>query len=92
MSVDWEKSSAQLEFEAELRIEILNQQGTLPHLMSVISSMDSNIQSIWTEEQEGRLYQIVVLLTVKDKKHLEQIIRKIKAIPELISIERNINQ
>ena len=92
MSVDWEKSSAQLEFEAELRIEMLNQQGTLPHLMSAISSMDSNIQSIWTEEQEGRLYQIVVLLTVKDKKHLEQIIRKIKAIPELISIERNINQ
>ena len=92
MSVDWEKSSAQLEFEAELRIEMLNQQGTLPHLMSAISSMDSNIQSIWTEEQEGRLYQIVVLLTVKDKKHLEQIIRKIKAIPELISIERTLNQ
>ena len=54
--------------------------------------MDSNIQSIWTEEQEGRLYQIIVLLTVKDNKHLANIIRKIKQMPELIHIERNINQ
>ncbi|AEW77728.1 bifunctional GTP diphosphokinase/guanosine-3',5'-bis pyrophosphate 3'-pyrophosphohydrolase [Aggregatibacter actinomycetemcomitans] len=92
MSVDWEKSDTQIEFEAELRIEMINQQGTLPHLMSTISAMDSNIQSIWTEEQEGRLYQIIVLLTVKDKKHLAHIIRKIKSMPELISIERNINQ
>ncbi|MBN6062718.1 bifunctional GTP diphosphokinase/guanosine-3',5'-bis pyrophosphate 3'-pyrophosphohydrolase [Aggregatibacter actinomycetemcomitans] len=92
MSVDWEKSDTQIEFEAELRIEMINQQGTLPHLMSTISAMDSNIQSIWTEEQEGRLYQIIVLLMVKDKKHLAHIIRKIKSMPELISIERNINQ
>ena len=92
MSVDWEKSDTQIEFETELRIEMINQQGTLPHLMSTISSMDSNIQSIWTEEQEGRLYQIIVLLTVKDIKHLASIIRKIKQMPELIHIERNINQ
>lgn len=92
MSVDWEKSDTQIEFETELRIEMINQQGTLPHLMSTISSMDSNIQSIWTEEQEGRLYQIIVLLTVKDIKHLVNIIRKIKQMPELIHIERNINQ
>ena len=92
MSVDWEKSDTQIEFETELRIEMINQQGTLPHLMSTISSMDSNIQSIWTEEQEGRLYQIIVLLTVKDIKHLANIIRKIKQMPELIHIERNINQ
>ena len=92
MSVDWEKSDTQIEFETELRIEMINQQGTLPHLMSTISSMDSTIQSIWTEEQEGRLYQIIVLLTVKDIKHLANIIRKIKQMPELIHIERNINQ
>ena len=92
MPVGWEKSDTQIEFETELRIEMINQQGTLPHLMSTISSMDSNIQSIWTEEQEGRLYQIIVLLTVKDNKHLANIIRKIKQMPELIHIERNINQ
>lgn len=44
---------------------MINQQGALPNLTSVISSLDSNIHSIWTEEQDGRLYQIVVLLTTK---------------------------
>ncbi len=81
-----------IDFEAELRIELINQQGALPNLTTLISSLGSNIQSIWTEEQEGRLYQIVVLLTVKDTKHLANIIRKIKAIPGFVNIERNINQ
>ena len=31
MSVDWEKSDTQIEFETELSIEMINQQGTLPH-------------------------------------------------------------
>ncbi|MDH3001746.1 bifunctional GTP diphosphokinase/guanosine-3',5'-bis pyrophosphate 3'-pyrophosphohydrolase [Pasteurella multocida] len=92
MPVEWEQSDNMIDFEAELRIELINQQGALPNLTTLISSLGSNIQSIWTEEQEGRLYQIVVLLTVKDTKHLANIIRKIKAIPGFVNIERNINQ
>lgn len=91
VSVTWEESSSKIGFEAELRIEMINQQGALPNLTSVISSLDSNIHSIWTEEQDGRLYQIVVLLTTKDTQHLANIIRKIKTIPGFVSIERNTN-
>ncbi|MFU2059881.1 bifunctional GTP diphosphokinase/guanosine-3',5'-bis pyrophosphate 3'-pyrophosphohydrolase [Avibacterium volantium] len=90
--VTWEKSDNKVEFETELRIEMINQQGALPNLTSNISAMDSNIHSIWTEEQDGRLYQIVVLLTAKDTHHLSQIMRKIKTLPGFVSIERNINR
>ncbi|URL01682.1 bifunctional GTP diphosphokinase/guanosine-3',5'-bis pyrophosphate 3'-pyrophosphohydrolase [Avibacterium sp. 20-126] len=90
--VTWENSENKVDFETELRIEMINQQGALPNLTSNISAMDSNIHSIWTEEQDGRLYQIVVLLTAKDTHHLSQIMRKIKTTPGFVSIERNINR
>lgn len=89
--VIWENSDKKVEFETELRIQMINQQGTLTSLTSNISAMESNIHSIWIEEQDGRLYQIVVLLTAKDTFHLNQVIRKIKTIPGFVSIERNIN-
>lgn len=89
--VEWEKSDVKADFETELRIEMLNQQGALPNLTSAISSLGSNIHSIWTEEQDGRLYQIVVLLTATDTQHLANIMRKIKTLPGLVSIVRNTN-
>ncbi|WP_032093699.1 MULTISPECIES: bifunctional GTP diphosphokinase/guanosine-3',5'-bis pyrophosphate 3'-pyrophosphohydrolase [Pasteurellaceae] len=89
--VTWEQSDNKMEFEAELRIEMINQQGALPNLTSAISALNSNIHSIWTEEQDGRLYQIVVLLTTKNTHHLASIIRRIKTIPGFVSIARNTN-
>lgn len=92
MSAEWEQTQAQREFEAELRIELLNQVGALPKLMALVTNADSSIQSIWTEEQDEQSYQIILLLAVKDVAHLSHIIKKIKAMPEFISVERNINQ
>ncbi|QLB13554.1 guanosine-3',5'-bis(diphosphate) 3'-pyrophosphohydrolase [Bisgaardia hudsonensis] len=91
MSVQWENADTKVDFETELRIEILNKQDSLSYLMSSISSLGSNIHSIWTEEQDGRLYQVVVLLTAKDTQHLANIIRKIKTISGFVSVTRNIN-
>ena len=92
MPVQWENADTNVEFEAELRIEILNQQNTLPNVMSAITDLDSVIHGMWTEEQDGRLYQIIVLLTAKDTQHLASIMRKIKTISGFVNISRNINK
>lgn len=92
MSVEWEQGDNTVEFDAELRIDIINQQGTFANLIAAIAAANSNVQSIWTEEQEGRLYQISVTLTAKDTKHLAAIIRKIQTVSGVIVVERNINE
>lgn len=92
MPVEWEKSENRVEFEAELRIEMLNQHGAFANLTSVITSAGSNIQSIWTEERDGRVYQVFVVLTAKDKTHLAAIIRKISAVSGVVEVFRNINE
>lgn len=90
--VEWEQSTNGIGFEAELRIEMINQQSVLPNLTAAVASLESTIQGIWTEEQDGRLYQIVLLLTVKNTEHLDKIIRKIRQISGFVNIQRNINQ
>ena len=58
----------------------------------MITSAGSNIQSIWTEERDGRVYQVFVVLTAKDKTHLAAIIRKISAVSGVVEVFRNINE
>ncbi|QDJ13817.1 bifunctional GTP diphosphokinase/guanosine-3',5'-bis(diphosphate) 3'-diphosphatase [Mergibacter septicus] len=92
MAVEWDKTEAKLDFEAELRVEMLNQHGVFANLTSVITSAESNIRSIWTDEREGRIYQVFILLTVRDCEHLATIMRKIKAIQGVLEVVRNINE
>lgn len=90
--VQWENSENNVEFEAELRIDIINQQNTLATLIATITSCQSNIRDIFTEERDGRLYQVAVILTTYNHRHLDEIIDQIQSIPSIVHIERNINE
>ena len=87
MDVAWATSMDQ-EFTAELRIDILNQQGILADITNAIAKSNSNIQKIATEEKDGRLYTLNILITVKDRTHLAKIMRKIKTLKNVIRISR----
>lgn len=92
MAVQWENRENKVEFEAELRIDIINQQNTLANLIAVIAACDSNIRDIFTEERDGRLYQVAVILTTCNNEHLARIIKKVKEIQSVVKVERNINE
>lgn len=87
MDVTWATSMDQ-EFTAELRIDIFNHQGILADITNTIAKSNSNIQKIATEEKDGRLYTLNILITVKDRTHLAKIMRKIKALHSVIKISR----
>lgn len=93
LNATWEKDidSAKVCFETELHLKIAHSQhDTLSHLTSLISSMQSNIQGVWTEEHDGFCH-IMVQIMVKNNHHLDEIIAKIKTIPHLVKVTRNIN-
>ncbi|OOF70502.1 bifunctional GTP diphosphokinase/guanosine-3',5'-bis pyrophosphate 3'-pyrophosphohydrolase [Rodentibacter caecimuris] len=91
-AVSWEKAQSAVNFGAELHIQMLNEQGALANLMAMIIAAESNIQSIWTEDLEDNLFQIILLISVKDTKHLANIIRRIKRITGVVNVNRNINR
>ncbi|MDF2153971.1 bifunctional GTP diphosphokinase/guanosine-3',5'-bis pyrophosphate 3'-pyrophosphohydrolase [Vibrio sp. CAU 1672] len=90
MAVAW-SNEYDKEFIAELKVDMLNHQGALAELTNVISKTGSNIHGLSTEERDGRLYTVTVLLTTKDRVHLAGIMRKIKAMPHAIRVRRRKN-
>ncbi|TKB46295.1 bifunctional GTP diphosphokinase/guanosine-3',5'-bis pyrophosphate 3'-pyrophosphohydrolase [Thalassotalea mangrovi] len=76
------------EFIALLRVEIINHQGVLAKLTTVISQCESNIRTLNTEEKDSNLYLISIELTCRNRVHIANIIRKIKIMPDVQKVIR----
>ncbi len=87
LDVEWSQEVSG-EFPAEIRIELLNQRGTLATVASTISSMDSNIENVKVVDQDARVSVDLITLTVKDRVHLANIIRKLKKLNIILKITR----
>jgi len=90
MAVEW-SDDYDKEFITELTVDVQNRQGALAELTNVISKTGSNIHGLSTEERDGRLYTVTVLLTTKDRVHLAGIMRRIKAMPQTLRVRRRKN-
>ncbi|WP_100753494.1 bifunctional GTP diphosphokinase/guanosine-3',5'-bis pyrophosphate 3'-pyrophosphohydrolase [Vibrio salilacus] len=90
MAVEW-SDDYDKEFITEVTIDVQNRQGALAELTNVISNTGSNIHGLSTEERDGRLYTVTVLLTTKNRVHLAGIMRKIKAMPQTLKVRRRKN-
>ncbi|XXN63252.1 bifunctional GTP diphosphokinase/guanosine-3',5'-bis pyrophosphate 3'-pyrophosphohydrolase [Enterobacter ludwigii] len=90
MPVEWDKVIDQ-EFVAEIKVDMFNHQGALANLTAAINTAGSNIQSLNTEERDGRVYSAFIRLTANDRVHLANIMRKIRVMPDVIKVHRNRN-
>ncbi|WP_395339452.1 bifunctional GTP diphosphokinase/guanosine-3',5'-bis pyrophosphate 3'-pyrophosphohydrolase [Ningiella sp. W23] len=80
---------AQGDFKASIRLELINRQGTLAALTAAIASCDSSIINLQTEDREDNQYMIDIELTTQNRLHLANIMRKIRALPDLQNISRH---
>lgn len=90
MQVEWDTETAQ-DFVTELKVEMFNHRGILANLTAAINNELSNIQSLNTEERDGKVYIAYMRLTVHDRIHLANIMRKIRVLPDVIKVHRNRN-
>lgn len=91
MAVEWDKKVTEQEFIAEIKVDMFNHQGALANLATAINAANSNIQSINTEEKDGRVYSAFIRLTTLDRVHLANVMRKIRVMPDVIKVNRNRN-
>ncbi len=87
IDVEWSQEVSG-EFSAELRIELLNQRGTLATIASTISSLDANIESVSMADQDDKVSIDLITVSVKDRVHLATIIRKLKKLFIVLKITR----
>lgn len=86
--VKWD-SDIDRDFIAKLRIEILNHQGALAKLTTVVAKCDSNVHSLNSGEKDSGLYVIDMEITCRNRIHLADIIRKIKVMVDVQRVVRN---
>ncbi|CAH9054601.1 Bifunctional (p)ppGpp synthase/hydrolase SpoT [Pseudoalteromonas holothuriae] len=85
--VKWE-DNPEKEYIAALRVDIINHQGALAKLTNVVASTQSNIVEIATDEKESNLYVIDLGITVKDRIHVANIMRRIRVMPDVQRVYR----
>ncbi|WP_462159227.1 bifunctional GTP diphosphokinase/guanosine-3',5'-bis pyrophosphate 3'-pyrophosphohydrolase [Pseudoalteromonas sp. GB56] len=85
--VKWEDNSEK-EYIAALRVEIINHQGALAKLTSLVASTGANIVELQTDEKESNLYVIDLGITVKDRIHVANIMRRIRVMQDVQKVYR----
>ncbi|GAP74017.1 bifunctional GTP diphosphokinase/guanosine-3',5'-bis pyrophosphate 3'-pyrophosphohydrolase [Pseudoalteromonas sp. CO325X] len=85
--VKWE-DNPEKEYIAALRVEIINHQGVLAKLTNLVASTGANIVELTTDEKESNLYVIDLGVTVKDRIHLANIMRRIRVMPDVQKVYR----
>ena len=87
LDIEW-SAETRGEFTAEIRIELLNQRGTLATIASTISKQESNIENVSIIHQDDRVSIDLIALTVRDRVHLAKIMRQLKQLSIVLKITR----
>ncbi|MGL5948865.1 MAG: bifunctional GTP diphosphokinase/guanosine-3',5'-bis pyrophosphate 3'-pyrophosphohydrolase [Aeromonas sp.] len=93
LPVQWDvdKGHEAHEFRTGVQVELINHQGALAQLTNVIAATGANIHGISTEERDGRVYLVTLLITTTNRVHLANIMRKIRVIPDVMKVSRHRN-
>ena len=88
VSVEWSKKAEPQELPTEIKVEVANKRGVLAIVASTISEMDSNIDNVTITDQDGRTNIINLTIRVTGRKHLAEIIRNIRKLKPVHTIQR----
>ncbi len=87
LEVEWE-SEPHGDFSTEIKIEVGNKRGVLATVAAAISEMGSNIENVGMEERDGLTSTLDFVIVVNNRKHLAQIMRRLRALPPVMRIYR----
>ena len=76
------------EFSADIRIQAYDEPGLLATLASTITNSETNIESVQTLEIDIDHVEFNMTLQVKDRDHLASIMKKIRSLKNISSINR----
>ena len=87
IAVQW-ADQTEGEFTTTIRVLTMNHRGVLAKMATEISGMQSNIEKVDVSERDAMSTQVTFTLSVRDRKHLADIMRRLRRIQEGIKISR----
>lgn len=87
IGVQWEGQS-DAEFPVQIRVHAENRKGILATVAATISKEEANISNVEITDRDGMITTIHFSIEVRDRKHLADIMRKLRALPLVSRIAR----
>ncbi len=87
IDVEWAQNIDQ-EFNVELSLDVVNKRGVLATIAVAVADQDANIEEVELNERDERHSHMRVVVALKDRKHLADLIRKIRAIDTVVRVMR----
>jgi RelA/SpoT family (p)ppGpp synthetase len=85
--VEWSSQDCQ-ELPTKIRVDVANKRGVLATIATSISELESNIDNVTVDDQDGKVNIITLTIRVSDRKHLALIIRTIRKLKTVKTIRR----
>ncbi|OGT20531.1 MAG: bifunctional GTP diphosphokinase/guanosine-3',5'-bis(diphosphate) 3'-diphosphatase [Gammaproteobacteria bacterium RBG_16_57_12] len=87
IDVQWD-DDVQGEFLVEIRVDVANRRGVLATVAACLSDNGANIENVSIQERDGIYSAMNFVITVSNRIHLANILRRLRAIPEVGRINR----
>lgn len=85
--VEW-KSEIDKQFTVDIELKVYDQKGVLAVVSKTLADMNSNIENFFKKETHGDITVMIFTISVYDRKHLADIIRKLRLLDIVIHIGR----
>ncbi|MEK6551663.1 MAG: bifunctional (p)ppGpp synthetase/guanosine-3',5'-bis(diphosphate) 3'-pyrophosphohydrolase [Pseudomonadota bacterium] len=87
IDVHWEEGIEGV-FPVAIRIESRNRRGVLASVAAAIADQGANIDNVQFDDRDGRTTTMSFTLEVRDRVHLASIMRRIRALENIVRINR----
>lgn len=87
LQLTWDKDVSG-EFTVELQVELEQQRGIIAQLATSTNMADASIDKISVDERDGRISIVQLVVRVRDRLHLSQLIKRLRALNGVMRITR----
>jgi len=88
ITVNWEKGIDR-EFSSQIQIDTKSKTGVLADVASAIADSGSNIEQVEVLGRHEDCSMLSFLLQVRDRRHLAQVMRNVRKMPDVIRVSRD---
>lgn len=88
VNLSWQEN-IEGDFSLDLHVDLINKRGSLASLTLAISEGESNIENIRAQESDRHHFHVDITISVKNRKHLAKILRKIRKRKEVLRVFRH---
>ena len=85
----WEKQPNRT-FSSEIKVHVSNRMGVLAQVAAQIAAQETNIDHVNVTAEGDETSIITLEVEVRDRSHLARVVRAIKTMPEVLSVERTL--